>query len=209
MAAGSRIPAIPRSCLPVSCFRVDQQLALVSRYVSGSHLGELLVRRGRFPASVVWEIGRQLADGLETLAQRGLYARPDIRARQRAIDHRRHGRARRCRHPPGPRPRPDNALGPVARTLRRRRARIDRRGWPTLHGDRCLCARVSALAIAGRTSSFSRGGSARQTRRPPDPHHRRRAQMVAGYACLARPGHRTVDVPFAVRSPAAVCAGPA
>ncbi len=64
---------------PISCFRVEHQLALVSRYVPGSHLGELLVRRGRFPAAVVWEIGRQLADGLEALAQRGL-THGDVRA---------------------------------------------------------------------------------------------------------------------------------
>lgn len=69
----------PSLAPPVSCFRVEHQLALVSRYVPGSHLGELLVRRGRFPAAVVWEIGRQLADGLEMLAQRGL-THGDVRA---------------------------------------------------------------------------------------------------------------------------------
>ena len=69
----------PSLVAPGSCFRVGNQMALVSRYVSGSHLGELLVRRGRFPAAVVWEIGRQLADGLDALGQRGL-THGDIRA---------------------------------------------------------------------------------------------------------------------------------
>jgi hypothetical protein len=69
----------PSLVCPMSCDRSGDQLALVSRYVPGSHLSELLVRRGRFPATVVWEIGRQLADGLEALAQRGL-THGDIRA---------------------------------------------------------------------------------------------------------------------------------
>ncbi|MBI3861618.1 MAG: serine/threonine protein kinase [Planctomycetia bacterium] len=69
----------PALVAPKSCFRVDHQIVLVSRYVAGPHLGELVVRRGRFPAAVAWEIGRQLAEGLDRLAQRGL-THGDIRA---------------------------------------------------------------------------------------------------------------------------------
>src|SRR5207249_1822862 len=63
---------------PVSCAGIDNQIFLISRYVPGPHLGELLVRRGRFPAAVVWQIGRQLADGLAALWLRGI-AHGDIR----------------------------------------------------------------------------------------------------------------------------------
>ncbi len=63
---------------PVSCAGIDNQILLISRYVHGLHLGELLVRRGRFPAAVVWQIGRQLADGLAALSLRGI-AHGDIR----------------------------------------------------------------------------------------------------------------------------------
>jgi serine/threonine protein kinase len=69
----------PSLVCPISCIPLGAEVALVSRYVAGSHLGELLVRRGRFPASVVWEIGRQLADGLQALAHLGL-THGDIRS---------------------------------------------------------------------------------------------------------------------------------
>ncbi len=65
--------------VPFSCVRVENDVVLVSRFVPGPHLGELLVRRGRFPARVAWEIGRQLAGGLETLVAKGL-VHGDIRA---------------------------------------------------------------------------------------------------------------------------------
>lgn len=55
---------------PRSCVRAENRVILISRYVPGPHLGELLVRRGRFPGEVVWEMGRQLAEGLEALSQR-------------------------------------------------------------------------------------------------------------------------------------------
>lgn len=64
--------------VPVSCAGIDNQILLISRYVPGPHLGELLVRRGRFPAAVVRQIGQQLADGLHALSQRGI-AHGDIR----------------------------------------------------------------------------------------------------------------------------------
>ena len=63
---------------PVSCAGIGNQILLISRYVPGPNLGELLVRRGRFPAAVVWHIGRQLADGLAALWLRGI-AHGDIR----------------------------------------------------------------------------------------------------------------------------------
>ncbi len=69
----------PSIVAPFSCVRVENQVVLVSRFVPGSHLGDLLVRRGRFPAHVVWEIGRQLVDGLEELSRCGV-AHGDIRA---------------------------------------------------------------------------------------------------------------------------------
>lgn len=50
----------------------DWRLVTISRHVLGPHLAELLIRRGRFPTSVVVEIGRQLLDGLAALEARGL-----------------------------------------------------------------------------------------------------------------------------------------
>ena len=50
----------------------EQELAVVSRFVAGVPLSELLVRRGRFPASAVIEVARQLLDGLASLDGRGL-----------------------------------------------------------------------------------------------------------------------------------------
>ncbi len=50
----------------------DSRLVSISRHVRGPHLAELLVRRGRFPTSIVIEIGRQLLDGLTALEKRGL-----------------------------------------------------------------------------------------------------------------------------------------
>lgn len=69
----------PSLVAPVSCAGLENQILLISRYVPGPHLGELLVRRGRFPASIVRQIGQQLADGLAALSQRGI-AHGDIRA---------------------------------------------------------------------------------------------------------------------------------
>ena len=78
LVQGARGLAHPSLAAPVSCAGIENQIFLISRYVPGPHLGELLVRRGRFPAAVVWHIGRQLADGLETLWLRGI-AHGDIR----------------------------------------------------------------------------------------------------------------------------------
>ena len=74
-AAGFDHPAI---AIASSVLRVAAGIVVVSRHISGSTLDELLVRRGRFPATVVHEIGRQLGEGLAALWQRGL-AHGDIR----------------------------------------------------------------------------------------------------------------------------------
>lgn len=50
----------------------EWRLVSISRHVRGPHLAELLVRRGRFPTSIVVEIGRQLLDGLAALEGHGL-----------------------------------------------------------------------------------------------------------------------------------------
>jgi eukaryotic-like serine/threonine-protein kinase len=69
----------PSLVVPQACDRANGRLVLVSRYVAGPTLAEMLIRRGRFPAAVVVEIGRQLIDGLSALALRG-HAHGDIRA---------------------------------------------------------------------------------------------------------------------------------
>lgn len=57
---------------PHAVLRDREQIVAVSRYVPGRHLGELLVRRGRFPAAIATEIGRQLLEGLGTIERSGL-----------------------------------------------------------------------------------------------------------------------------------------
>jgi serine/threonine protein kinase len=68
----------PSVAPPRICDRAGGELVIISRHVAGLHLGELLVRRGRFPAVAVWEIGRQLAEGLAALESRGV-AHGDLR----------------------------------------------------------------------------------------------------------------------------------
>ena len=51
---------------------IKQRVATVSRFIDGIPLSELLVRRGRFPASAVIEVARQLLSGLASLDARGL-----------------------------------------------------------------------------------------------------------------------------------------
>ncbi len=48
------------------------ELAVASRQVDGMTLGELMLRRGRFPAAAVTEIARQILDALHALHERGL-----------------------------------------------------------------------------------------------------------------------------------------
>ena len=77
----ARKMAHPSIVIPQACERVDEKLVFVSRHVPGRTLTELLIRRGRYPARVVWQIGRQLADGLARLHSIGL-AHGDIRPSQ-------------------------------------------------------------------------------------------------------------------------------
>lgn len=65
--------AHPSIVAPHTCDRLGQQLALVSRYVPGRLLTEMLIRRGRYPAAIVWDIGRQLLDGLAAFHNRGQF----------------------------------------------------------------------------------------------------------------------------------------
>lgn len=69
----AKIADISHPCLvgPQVCDRLGDRIVVVSRHIAGPHLAELLVRRGRFPADIVWEIGRQLLDGLATLHASG------------------------------------------------------------------------------------------------------------------------------------------
>jgi serine/threonine-protein kinase len=76
---GTRELVHPSIIVPLACIRHENRVVLVSRYASGPHLAELLVRRGRFPAAVVWEVGRQLMEGLAALDRCGV-AHGDIRA---------------------------------------------------------------------------------------------------------------------------------
>ena len=65
----------------------DYELITVSRFIPGLPLNELLVRRGRFPAAIVFEIGRQILDGLAALHARSLL-HGDIRmSNVRLTDH--------------------------------------------------------------------------------------------------------------------------
>ncbi len=59
---------VPHEILPTE----NNELVLISRYVPGLPLNELLIRRGRFPATIVVEIGRQLLEGLAALNSRSL-----------------------------------------------------------------------------------------------------------------------------------------
>lgn len=68
----------PHLVAPTSVQRSGNKLVVISRYVPGSHLKELLIRRGRFPAAVVWDIGRQLLDGLRTIELCG-HSHGDVR----------------------------------------------------------------------------------------------------------------------------------
>lgn len=69
----------PSVVAPRTCIGETERLIVVSPYVRGSDLRQLLVRRGRFPWEVVEEIARQLLDGLSALEQRGV-VHGDIRA---------------------------------------------------------------------------------------------------------------------------------
>lgn len=67
--------------LPQACWEDANGFYLASPFVSGTPLSELLVRRGRFPAAVVWQIARQLLAALSTI-HRGGIVHGDIRLSQ-------------------------------------------------------------------------------------------------------------------------------
>ncbi|MEX1094644.1 MAG: serine/threonine-protein kinase [Planctomycetales bacterium] len=64
--------AHPSAVAPHAALAADGRLVLVSRYVPGLHLGQLLVRRGRFQPDLVTAIARQLVEGLAALEERGV-----------------------------------------------------------------------------------------------------------------------------------------
>lgn len=59
----------PSVIVPQGCDETDDKLVVVSPHVAGPTLKQLLVRRGRFPASVVIDITWQLVDGLAALEE--------------------------------------------------------------------------------------------------------------------------------------------
>ncbi len=67
--------------LPQACWEDAHGFYFSAPFVSGTPLSELLVRRGRFPASVVWAIGRQLLAALAEVHRAGI-VHGDIRLTQ-------------------------------------------------------------------------------------------------------------------------------
>lgn len=61
----------PHLVAPFHCWEIDGGVAFLSRWVQGVPLGELLVRRGRFPSRIVTELGKQLTEGLAAWHDRG------------------------------------------------------------------------------------------------------------------------------------------
>lgn len=59
-------------CGPKACELRDGAVLLISRFQNGPALKELLLRRGRFPADVAWEIGRQCLESLAALHAAGV-----------------------------------------------------------------------------------------------------------------------------------------
>ena len=75
----------PHLVPPSLALETPEGLVFNSPYVRGVPLGELLIRRGRFPAILVAEIGKQLAAGLAAWHARGL-AHGDLRLSHVRID---------------------------------------------------------------------------------------------------------------------------
>ncbi|MBD3675896.1 MAG: serine/threonine protein kinase [Planctomycetaceae bacterium] len=63
----------PHVVAPLEVIAQEDSLFVVSRYVPGLNLRELLVRRGRFPVRVVVAIARQLLSGMRVLQKEGVY----------------------------------------------------------------------------------------------------------------------------------------
>jgi hypothetical protein len=87
----ARSSGLRHPCLngPLDVAADDDSLLLVSRYVAGLPLADLLVRRGRFPADVVTAMARQLVDGLRIWHRSGLVhgdiRRSHVRITERGI----------------------------------------------------------------------------------------------------------------------------
>jgi len=66
--------AVSHPCLrvPSECVADAEGVLLVSRFVKGLPLSDLLVRRGRFPAEVVFAVARQLVDALQSVHAAGI-----------------------------------------------------------------------------------------------------------------------------------------
>jgi serine/threonine protein kinase len=62
----------PNVVVPHELIAQESEIVLASRYVRGISLSEMLVRRGRFPASVAVEIGCQILQGLAALQARSI-----------------------------------------------------------------------------------------------------------------------------------------
>ncbi|MBX3436668.1 MAG: protein kinase [Planctomycetaceae bacterium] len=62
----------PSLIIPQGCDEVDGKLVVVSPFVTGPTMKQMLVRRGRFPISVVCDIAWQVIDGLAALEERGV-----------------------------------------------------------------------------------------------------------------------------------------
>lgn len=78
-----RAASVPRcDCvLPQACWEDANGFYFATPYVPGTPLSELLVRRGRFPAAVVWQIARQLLAALSTVHRSGI-VHGDVRLSQ-------------------------------------------------------------------------------------------------------------------------------
>ncbi len=78
ISVGSRVEH-PSVVVPHAWNETSGQLNTLSLYVSGPTLADLLIRRGRFPAVIVAEIGRQILGGLAALEEVGI-VHGDLRA---------------------------------------------------------------------------------------------------------------------------------
>lgn len=72
MIVGCTGLAHPALAIPTRIESTPRGLLVHSRFIPGFDLGELLIRRGRYPAKVVGEIALQLFEGLGILHRRGL-----------------------------------------------------------------------------------------------------------------------------------------
>ncbi len=72
LAGVGKSTRFPQMAVPRNCFADGEFLVTASPFIEGPHLGELLIRRGRFPAEIVSNIAIQLLAGLTVLHEAGL-----------------------------------------------------------------------------------------------------------------------------------------